>query len=71
MAIDSRDKRASCLAYARPNRTRVWPNPSGSLASQGQRQHLAYLYAGVLTPAVVTMFNGLTTSMRLTGVGAG
>lgn len=69
MAIDSRNKRASCIGLKAPNRLHAWPNPDGSLANQSDRQHMAYCYAGVLTAVIVTLFDGLTTSMRLTGVG--
>lgn len=67
--MDTRDKRASCVAMLSPNRTRCWPNPSGSLASQGQRQQMAYSYAGVLTAIIISYFNGLTSQMLLTGAG--
>jgi len=69
MAITTRNRRASCLVLALPF-GRVWPSPDGSLANQADRQHCAHLYAAVLTAIVVTIFNGIGTSIRLTKVGS-
>ncbi len=69
MPVNTRDKRFSMMALACPNHTRVWPNPDSSFANQSDRQQLAYLYAGVMGAIIVTLFDGLTTSIRLTGVG--
>lgn len=47
MAVDTRDRRASCLGFALGG-VPTWPNPSGSLGTQALRQHLAYSYPGIL-----------------------
>lgn len=65
---DTRNKRGSCLLFDLPF-ARIYPNPDGSLANRGDRQQMAMKYAGILTAAIVTLFDGLTTSLRLTGVG--
>jgi len=46
MAIDSRNKRASCLSLGLAI-ARVFANPDGSLANVNDRQHSAYLYSGI------------------------
>jgi hypothetical protein len=73
MAINTRDRRASCLAWNSPNRARVWTNPAaGELSTQAGRQHAAWVYEGILAsaPVVIAYFTGLTTSRLLTGAGA-
>ncbi|MGH7179991.1 MAG: hypothetical protein ACREJC_21620 [Tepidisphaeraceae bacterium] len=50
MAIDTRDRRASCINFDLPC-GRVYPNPDGSLASQADRQHMAGKYPGILAGA--------------------
>lgn len=68
MAIDTRNKRASCLLLGMPF-GRVYPNPDASLANQADRQHENRLYAVALAVVVISLFPGLTTSIRLTRVG--
>jgi len=57
MAIDTRNKRASCLLLAMPF-GRVFPSPDGSLATQSDRQFMARLYAGLLTVIVLESTTG-------------
>jgi hypothetical protein len=45
VAVDTRDKRASCIGFDFPSRA-VFPNPDGSF-NQGDRQHIAYVYRGI------------------------
>lgn len=60
MAVDTRNKRASCVMLG-VSPGRVFPAPDGALNNQADRQHLAYLYAAVLTggppavPAIVLL----------------
>jgi hypothetical protein len=70
MGVDSRNKRASCLLFDMPF-SRTFPNPDGSLANRADRQHMVGKYAFSLAAIVITFFNGLTTTWRLTGVGHG
>lgn len=44
MAINTRNRRASCLGFCFPSRA-VWPNPDASLAFAGDRQQMAHAYA--------------------------
>ncbi len=69
MAVDTRLKRSSCLGLIQPNLGKIWPHPDGSLATAGDRQLMGYSYAGAAVPIIVTIFDGLGTSIRLTGVG--
>lgn len=69
MAIDSRNKRGSCLSFAKPNLGKIWPDPDGSLANEPDRAQMAYSFAEALTPVVISLFDGLSTTMRTTGVG--
>lgn len=64
MAITTRDRRASCLAFDLP--FRVWPNPDGSLASQADRQQIAWKYPGIAASG-----GGSALLPRLTLLGAG
>lgn len=57
MAIDTQNRRASCLGLALPFRA-VWPNPDGSLASAADRQHIAYTYPGIATAEPATVSPG-------------
>lgn len=66
--LDTRNKRGSAILIAH-GFGRVFPNPDSSLANQSDRQQMAQSYAGIETPAVVTVFDGLTTRIMLTGVG--
>lgn len=70
MALNTRDNRASALGWNIPV-CKVYPNPDGSLAVQGDRQQIGYVYRAILAAAaaVVTYFDGLTTSRMMTGVG--
>jgi hypothetical protein len=52
MAVDTRDRRGSCLSIARQPSV-VFPNPDGSLANQPDRAFMAYGYPGIATVAVV------------------
>jgi hypothetical protein len=69
LAVDTRDKRASLIGLAKPW-VRLLQTPTGTIG-QGGRQMLEMLYAGIAAagPTIVTWMNGLTTSVRLTGVG--
>jgi hypothetical protein len=58
MAIDTRNRRASCIGYSAPQRA-VFPNPDGSLANQGDRQQSAYLYPGILAGEPVSTGVGM------------
>lgn len=51
---------------------RIMPNPPGGFALAADRLQLARLYRGIAaTPPIVTAwFNGLCTSIRLTGAGS-
>lgn len=54
MPVNTANKRASCISIASPNRLRVWPIPDGSLATQADRQQMAWVYIGILaTPPVI------------------
>lgn len=70
MALDTRNKRASAIGIDSPW-LRVWPNPDGAF-DQADRQQIAGKYSGILagTAVVIAWFNGLTTSIRLTGIGS-
>lgn len=46
MAIDTRNKRASCVSVRLPF-GRAYPNPDGSLANAADRQHVAYVFPGI------------------------
>ena len=48
MAINTRDRRASCIAYSLPF-GRVWPSADGGVDSLEDRVHADYLYASGLT----------------------
>lgn len=47
MAVDTRNRRASCLGFARGG-VPVWPHPDGDIATQADRQHAGYSYPGIL-----------------------
>lgn len=70
MAIDTRNKRGSVLGIDL-SFLHIWPNPDGAL-NQADRQQIAFKYSGILAggSVVIAWFNGLTTSIRLTGVGS-
>lgn len=68
MAVDTAAKRYSMIGFLQPLK-RMLPIPDGGFSTQEDRQQLEYLYAFVFTPSVVTYFQGLTTSIRLTGAG--
>lgn len=71
MAIDSRNKRASCISIARPNLGRAWTNPAaGELATAAGRQHAAYSYEGILASGTVAATQQYTTRIMLMGVGS-
>lgn len=63
MAVDTAAKRMSLVGYGMPFRLAL-PAPDGTL-DQGDRQHLAGLYCGILAGAAVVV---VTPSIRLTGV---
>lgn len=54
MAVDTRNKRASCLGHAQPWRV-VLPNPDAAAEDQADRQQLAYCYPGILAGAPVVV----------------
>lgn len=69
MAIDTREKRQAVSVVSM-----YWkgPTPTPTVGKdQEWRQEVAWGYPGILamTPIVIAWFNGLTTSIRLTGVG--
>lgn len=68
--LDTRAKRASAIGIDSPM-LHLWPLADGTIA-QGDRQQTAFKYSGILAgaAAAIVWFNGLTTSMRLTGAGA-
>lgn len=45
MAVDTRNKRASCINIDRLGR--VFPNPDGSLANASDRVHMIMKYSGI------------------------
>lgn len=47
MAVNTRNRRASCVGFASPSRA-VYPNPDGLTLSQADRQQAGYSYPGVL-----------------------
>jgi hypothetical protein len=47
MAIDTRDKRGSCISIAGPYRI-ILPNPDAGAEDQADRQQMAYAYRGIL-----------------------
>lgn len=47
MAIDTQDKRASCINFCAPFKFAA-PVPDGSLAAQADRQLIAFSYSGIL-----------------------
>ena len=53
MAVDTRDKRSSAIAVSSPWRNRL-PLPD-STVDQGDRQHTAYYYSGVLAILSITI----------------
>ena len=66
MAIDTRDRRASCLGIDGAYRI-VFPDPDGSLASQADRQQMAGTYPGILasTPSGTTVVAYASSLFRL------
>lgn len=46
MAVDTRDKRSSCVGFAHPSRA-VLPSPEGTARDQADRQHLCWTYRGI------------------------
>lgn len=51
MAIDTRDRRASCLGINGPYRF-ILPNPDAAAEDQGDRQQMAFSYPGILAVAL-------------------
>jgi hypothetical protein len=69
MAVDTRNKRASCLGFANPPFA-VFPNPDGAITSQADRQHIAYVYPGILAgEAAVNPDSGWADVGLITQVG--
>jgi hypothetical protein len=66
MAIDTRDKRASCLMLALPF-GRVFPVPDGSLNTGPDRTHMSYLYRGITAAAAALMALERGISRRIHG----
>lgn len=50
MAVDTRNKRASCVAFSLGH-GRVWPNPDNDIANAADREHVAFSYPGVAAAA--------------------
>lgn len=69
MAIDSRDKRASCIGIDGAYRF-VLPNPDAGAENQGDRQQMAFKYRGInASPPVVG--GGLLIRMQAEGLFVG
>jgi hypothetical protein len=66
MAIDTRDRRASCLMLALPF-GRVFPTPDGTLAEGADRTHLSLLYRGITAAAAALMALERGVSRRIHG----
>jgi len=70
MAVDSRNKRASCYLVGMPWRNMA-PNPDGAISDAEDRVQIAWFYAGIVpsTQALVASLRGIT-GMRpfLTGI---
>ncbi|HND55711.1 MAG TPA: hypothetical protein PLV92_25020 [Pirellulaceae bacterium] len=67
MAVDTRNKRASCIAFSLP-RGRVYPNPDGDLATKADRQQTAFSYSGIDAAAGGGISPNITLGFRF-GVG--
>lgn len=65
MAINTSSKRASCLMVGRPWCTAL-PEPAVGI-NQGDRQHVAYAYAGLNADAPPAFSGGLR--LMLLGIG--
>lgn len=52
MAIDTRNKRASCIRAFMPGR--VYPNPDGSLANAADRTQMVMRYSGIVSTTFAT-----------------
>lgn len=63
MAVDTRDKRASCLGIAGPYRV-VFPNPDGATTEEGDRQQVAYAYSGIEAGEAITVTVGVKVHSR-------
>lgn len=62
MAVDTRDKRGSCIGFVLPGRV-VYPNPSGiSTGSVAGRIQTAYGYAGIVPPSASLTPDGRSVS---------
>ena len=70
MAIDTAAKRKSCVGVGL-HWLRMGVIPDGTDLSAPQRLHVQGFYSGIAAGAavVIAWFNGLTTSIRLTGAG--
>jgi hypothetical protein len=69
VAVDTRDKRASCLGFVAPPRL-VLPNPDGTIAA-AERCQLGYSYCG-LTPSIAANYRGtVAAAARYIGTVAG
>ena len=69
MAIDTRERRQAASVISM-----YWkgPTPTPTAAKdQEWRQEVAWGYPGILAIGAAGWFNGLTTSVRLTGAGQG
>ena len=67
MAVDTRNKRASCLCLALPF-GRVLPNPDGTVDEEDQQQH-NFLYSGIDTIAAIESERGRYGFMNSIGRG--
>lgn len=50
MAVDTQDKRASCINFCAPFKFAA-PVPDGDLTAQADRQLIAFSYSGILATA--------------------
>lgn len=64
MAVDTRNKRASCLSLGLPF-GRVYPNPDGTIDSN-DREQMSYVY--VLVAATLSITRGLGRAL-MRGIG--
>lgn len=62
MAIDTRDKRASCIGIDGPYRF-VLPNPDGAAEDSGDRKQMAYKYRGGDAPPAATRGHLIESSL--------
>jgi len=59
VGVDTRNKRASVLGFARGMIAPVWPNPDGALNNEPDREHITYGYPGILAAGASTFIGRL------------